>query len=167
MNLIAAGIAILLLVLLDQGSKVLVMHSISFQESIPVIPGFFNLTHLYNTGAAFGMLSDSNLFFMILSSVVLIALIVMRRHFAGKLMGTGWVLLIAGIIGNVADRMRIGHVVDFLDFQFGSYHWPSFNVADSCICVGVGLYIVMSYRHDRLRREAIVSHGGEDPPRGA
>ena len=146
MNLIAAGIAILLLVLLDQGSKVLVMHSISFQESIPVIPGFFNLTHLYNTGAAFGMLSDSNLFFMILSSVVLIALIVMRRHFAGKLMGTGWVLLIAGIIGNVADRMRIGHVVDFLDFQFGSYHWPSFNVADSCICVAAALFLLSSFQ---------------------
>jgi signal peptidase II len=146
MNLIAAGIAILLLVLLDQGSKVLVMHSISFQESIPVIPGFFNLTHLYNTGAAFGMLSDSNLFFMILSSVVLIALIVMRRHFAGKLMWTGWVLLIAGIIGNVADRMRIGHVVDFLDFQFGSYHWPSFNVADSCICVAAALFLLSSFQ---------------------
>ena len=145
MNLIAAGIAILLLVLLDQGTKVLVMHSISFQESIPVIPGFFNLTHLYNTGAAFGMLHDSNLFFTVLSSVVLIALLVMRRHFAGKLMGTGWVLLIAGIIGNVADRIRIGHVVDFLDFQFGSYHWPSFNVADSCICVAAGLFLLSSF----------------------
>jgi len=146
MNLIAAGIAILLLVLLDQGTKIMVMHSISFQESIPVIPGFFNLTHLYNTGAAFGMLHDSNLFFMVLSTVVLIALIVMRRHFSGKLMGTGWVLLIAGIIGNVADRMRIGHVVDFLDFQFGSYHWPSFNVADSCICVAAGLFLLGSFQ---------------------
>jgi len=146
MNLIAAGIAILLLVLLDQGSKVLVMNSISYQESIPVISGFFNLTHLYNTGAAFGMLSDSNLFFMVLSSVVLIALIVLRRHFVGKLMGTGWVLLIAGIIGNVADRMRIGHVVDFLDFQFGSYHWPSFNVADSCICVAAALFLLSSFQ---------------------
>lgn len=146
MNLIAAGIAILLLVLLDQGTKILVMHSISFQESIPVIPGFFNLTHLYNTGAAFGMLHDSNLFFMVLSTVVLIALIVMRHHFAGKLMGTGWVLLIAGIIGNVADRMRIGHVVDFLDFQLGSYHWPSFNVADSCICVAAGLFLLSSFQ---------------------
>ena len=145
MNLIAFGIAILLLVLLDQGSKATVMHSISFQESIPVIPGFFNLTHLYNTGAAFGMLHDSNLFFMILSTVVLIGLIVLRRHFDGKLMRTGWVLLIAGIIGNVADRVRFGHVVDFLDFQFGSYHWPSFNVADSCICVAAGLFLLSSF----------------------
>ena len=145
MNLIALGIAILLLVLLDQGSKASVMHSISFQESIPVIPGFFNLTHLYNTGAAFGMLHDSNLFFMILSTVVLIGLLVLRRHFDGKLMRTGWVLLIAGIIGNVADRVRFGHVVDFLDFQFGSYHWPSFNVADSCICIAAGLFLLSSF----------------------
>lgn len=145
MNLIAVGIAILLLVLLDQGSKASVMHSISFQESIPVIPGFFNLTHLYNTGAAFGMLHDSNLFFMILSTVVLIGLIVLRRHFDGKLMRSGWVMLIAGIIGNVADRVRFGHVVDFLDFQFGSYHWPSFNVADSCICVAAGLFLLSSF----------------------
>ena len=145
MNLIAVGIAILLLVLLDQGSKATVMHSISFQESIPVIPGFFNLTHLYNTGAAFGMLHDSNLFFMILSTVVLIGLLVLRRHFDGKLMRTGWVLLIAGIIGNVADRVRFGHVVDFLDFQFGSYHWPSFNVADSCICIAAGLFLLSSF----------------------
>jgi len=145
MNLVAAGIAILFLVLLDQGSKVMVMHSISFQESIPVIPGFFNLTHLYNTGAAFGMLHDSNLFFMILSTVVLIGLILMRHHFVGKLMGAGWVLLIAGIIGNVADRTRIGHVVDFLDFQFGSYHWPSFNVADSCICIAAALFLFSSF----------------------
>ena len=146
MNLVAAGIAILFLVLLDQGTKSWVMHSISFQESIPVIPGIFNLTHVYNTGAAFGMLHDSNLFFMVLSTVVLIGLIVMRRHFAGKLMGTGWVLLVAGIIGNVADRVRIGHVVDFLDFQFGSYHWPSFNVADSCICIAAGLFLLSSFQ---------------------
>lgn len=145
MNLIALGIAILLLVLLDQGSKASVMHSISFQESVPIIPGFFNLTHLYNTGAAFGMLHDNNLFFMILSTVVLIGLLVLRRHFDGKLMRTGWVLLIAGIIGNVADRVRFGHVVDFLDFQFGSYHWPSFNVADSCICIAAGLFLLSSF----------------------
>lgn len=145
MNLVAAGIAILFLVLLDQGSKAMVMHSISFQESIAVIPGFFNLTHLYNTGAAFGMLHDSNLFFMVLSMIVLIALIVLRRHFTGMLMGTGWLLLLAGIIGNVADRVRFGHVVDFLDFQFGAYHWPSFNVADSCICVAAGLFLLSSF----------------------
>lgn len=146
MSLIAAGISILLLVILDQGSKLLIQSSIPFQSSITVIPGFFNLTHLHNTGAAFGMLKDSNLFFVILALVALVALIVSRRHFAGKLMGTGWVLLIAGIIGNITDRLRLGHVVDFLDFQLAGYHWPSFNVADSCICIAAGLFLLSSFQ---------------------
>jgi len=146
MNLIAAGFSILLLVVLDQGSKLLIQNSIPFQNSISVIPGFFNLTHLHNTGAAFGMLNDSNLFFVILASFAFVALIVLRRHFVGKLMRAGWILLLAGIIGNITDRLRLGHVVDFLDFQFGGYHWPSFNVADSCICIAAGLFLLSSFQ---------------------
>ena len=111
-----------------------------------VIPGFFSLTHVYNTGAAFGMLHDSNLFFILLSAAVFVGLIFMRRHFEGSLMLTGWALLLSGLLGNVADRLRLGHVVDFLDFQFGSYHWPSFNVADSCICIAAGLFLLSSFQ---------------------
>jgi signal peptidase II len=145
MNLIGAGIAILLLVLLDQGSKAMVISRISHQEVMPVVPGFFNLTHLHNTGAAFSLLRDNNLFFILLSSAVFLALIFLRRHFAGPLMRSGWILLLAGIIGNVTDRMRLGHVTDFLDFQFGSYHWPAFNVADSCICVAAALFLLSGF----------------------
>ena len=76
-------------------------------------------------------------------------------------------LFVGGTLGNVRDRLFGDHVIDFIDVHLPYYRFPAFNVADSCICVGVGLYIIMSYRHDRLRREAIVSHGGEDPPRGA
>ena len=126
---------ILLFAVADQLTKILTLRFIPYQESIPVIPGFFNLTHLHNTGAAFSMLHDNNLFFILLSSAVFIALIVLRRHFTGLLMQWGWILLLSGIIGNVTDRIRLGYVVDFLDFQFGSYHWPAFNVADSCICI--------------------------------
>ena len=136
---------ILLLALLDQASKVLVLRFIPFQGSIPIVPGFFNLTHVYNTGAAFGMLHDSNLFFIVVSSVAFVGLVAMRRHFEGTLMRWGWMLLLAGIIGNVSDRLRLGHVVDFLDFQIGSYHWPSFNVADSCICIAAGLFLLGSF----------------------
>jgi signal peptidase II len=145
MNLIGAGISILLLVLLDQGSKAMVISRIPHQEVIPVLPGFFNLTHLHNTGAAFSLLRDNNLFFILLSSAVFLALIFLRRHFTGRLMRSGWILLLAGIIGNVADRMRLGHVTDFLDFQFGSYHWPAFNVADSCICVAAALFLLSGF----------------------
>lgn len=136
---------ILFLALLDQLSKALVLQFIPFQASLPVVPGFFNLTHVYNTGAAFGMLHDSNLLFILVSILAFIALIVMRRHFEGALMHWGWMLLLSGIIGNVTDRLRLGHVVDFLDFQFGSYHWPSFNVADSCICIAAGLFLIGSF----------------------
>ena len=137
---------ILILAMLDQFTKILVLRFIPFQESIPVIPNFFSLTHVYNTGAAFGMLHDSNLFFVFLATLAFVALIVMRKHFQGGLMQTGWILLLAGIIGNVTDRLRLGHVVDFLDFQFGSYHWPSFNVADSCICIAAALFLLSSFQ---------------------
>jgi len=137
---------ILILTMLDQLTKILVLRSIPFQESIPVIPGFFSLTHVYNTGAAFGMLRDSNLFFVILATVAFVALVMMRNHFRGGMLQAGWMLLLAGIIGNVTDRLRLGHVVDFLDFQFGTYHWPSFNVADSCICIAAGLFLLSSFQ---------------------
>ncbi|MEY2906300.1 MAG: hypothetical protein RLZZ408_771 [Verrucomicrobiota bacterium] len=136
---------IVTLALADQLTKILTLRFIPYQESIPVIPGFFNLTHLHNTGAAFSMLHDNNLFFILLSSAVFIALIVLRRHFTGLLMQWGWILLLSGIIGNLTDRIRLGHVVDFLDFQFGSYHWPAFNVADSCICIAAGLFVISGF----------------------
>ena len=136
---------IVALALADQLTKILTLRFIPYQESIPVIPGFFNLTHLHNTGAAFSMLHDNNLFFILLSGAVFIALIVLRRHFTGLLMHWGWILLLSGIIGNVTDRIRLGHVVDFLDFQFGGYHWPAFNVADSCICIAAGLFVISGF----------------------
>ena len=145
MRLPLSGFIILLLALLDQVTKSLVILHISFQEFVVLLPGFFSLTHVYNTGAAFGMLHDSNRFFIFVSVVAFIALVVMRRHFTGLLMQWGWILLLSGIIGNVTDRLRLGHVVDFLDFQFGNYHWPSFNVADSCICIAAGLFLISSF----------------------
>lgn len=136
---------IAVLFLLDQVTKWYVVHHVGFQEAVPVISGFFSLTHVYNTGAAFSMLHDSNRFFTILSVTVFGALIVLRRHFSGLLMQWGWLLILGGILGNVTDRILRGHVVDFLDFQFGSYHWPAFNVADSCICVAAGLFLISGF----------------------
>ncbi len=146
MNSLISWGAILLLALIDQGTKALVVLHIPFQESVPVIPGFFNLTHLYNTGAAFGMLHDSNLFFIVISTVAFFALVILRRYFVGRLMQIGWVLLLGGILGNLTDRLRVGHVVEFLDLQFRSAPWPSFNVADSCICIAAGLFLLASFQ---------------------
>lgn len=136
---------ILLLFLADQASKWLIVHHVMFQEAVPVIPGFFSITHVYNTGAAFSMMHDSNRFFTILSLAVFVALLFLRKRFTGLLMQWGWVLILSGILGNVTDRILRGHVVDFLDFQFGSYHWPAFNVADSCICVAAGLFLISGF----------------------
>jgi signal peptidase II len=141
---LARGV-ILLLYIADQATKWAVVHQIGFQETVPVIPGFFSFTHVYNTGAAFSMMHDSNRFFTILSLAVFAALLFLRKHFAGLLMQWGWTLILSGILGNVTDRILRGHVVDFLDFQFGSYHWPAFNVADSCICVAAGLLLISGF----------------------
>lgn len=136
---------IAVLALLDQGTKLSVIRNIPFQEAVPVLPGFFSLTHVYNTGAAFSMLHDRNLFFIILSTAVFVSLVFFRRHFSGLPMQWGWLLLLSGILGNVTDRILRGHVVDFLDFQFGGYHWPAFNIADSCICVAAGLFLISGF----------------------
>ena len=136
---------ILILFLADQASKWLAVHRILFQEAVPVIPGFFSLTHVYNTGAAFSLMHDSNRFFAILSLAVFVALVFLGKHFTGLLMQWGWVLILSGILGNVTDRILRGHVVDFLDFQFGNYHWPAFNVADSCICVAAALFLLSGF----------------------
>ena len=155
-SLPVAWAVIILLFLADQASKWAVVHQIGFQEAVPVIPGFFTLTHVYNTGAAFSMMHDSNRFFTILSVTVFGALVAVRRHFPGLLMQWGWILILSGILGNVTDRILRGHVVDFLDFQFGSYHWPAFNVADSCICVAAGLFLISGFSSGQTGGKKVV-----------
>jgi signal peptidase II len=154
MNSLILFLLILIVAMFDQLTKLMVIRNIPFQDSIIVVPGFFSVTHVYNTGAAFGMMHDSNLFFIILSVTVFVVLIVMRHHFTGYLMTAGWALLISGILGNVTDRLRLGHVVDFLDFQCDTYHWPSFNVADSCICIAAGLFLLSSFQSPTKPKES-------------
>ena len=151
-----AWAVIILLFLADQASKWAVVHQIGFQEAVQVIPGFFTLTHVYNTGAAFSMMHDSNRFFTFLSVTVFGVLVAVRQHFPGLLMQWGWILILSGILGNVTDRILRGHVVDFLDFQFGSYHWPAFNVADSCICVAAGLFLISGFSSGKTGGKKVV-----------
>jgi signal peptidase II len=136
--------------LLDQLTKGLVLRFIDPHESIPVIPGFFSLVQWHNTGAAFGMLRDSNVFFLCLSIVALVALFIFWRRgaFPGPLSRTAAALLTAGILGNLTDRIVHKFVVDFLLFDLHvpfANPWPAFNVADSCICVAAGLFIIGSF----------------------
>ncbi|MBU0729989.1 MAG: signal peptidase II [Proteobacteria bacterium] len=136
----------------DQLSKWWIINSFSYLETKPVIAGFFNLTFVLNTGAAFGFLAGEHalwrqLFFI---AVALIALVVLyfaflhyRHRGAWFVYGTG--LVAGGAVGNLVDRIRLGAVIDFLDFYVQSYHWPAFNVADSAITTGVSLFLLGSF----------------------
>lgn len=132
---------------LDQFTKQAVTEHLHLHQSIDVIPGFFSLTYVRNTGAAFGILSGSEkwrIYFFL--TVGLLALILIFRFFYSNhdkplvVIGTG--LICGGAAGNLADRIRLGYVVDFFDFFIKGLHWPAFNVADSAITVGVFLTIL-------------------------
>jgi signal peptidase II len=143
---------------LDQLTKWLVQKNIPYGNEVPIIPGFFSLVHVSNTGAAFSLLQGNNLFFIILATLALAVVIFMlirnqwetepsrRLHWMTKL---SLALLTAGILGNLIDRLAKGSVVDFLHFYIREYAWPSFNVADSSICVAAGLLILSSFRKQR------------------
>jgi len=144
------GIIAVLIVVLDQLTKWLVVQYISPTQPIPIIDGFFQLVHWCNTGAAWGIFRDYNIVLAIISVLTVLALYLFRHSFGIHRPSSGWALgLIAGgIVGNVIDRLRLHCVVDFLDFYIGANHWPAFNVADSAICVGVILYIIVSWRNE-------------------
>ena len=129
---------------LDQCTKVMVRAYLTDVDSIPVIPGFFDLTYVINTGAAWGILSGWGGWLAALSVVVLVLFVLFRRHLMTDtlLHRVTFGLIMAGILGNLMDRVRLGYVVDFLDFHWRSHHFPAFNVADACICIGVFLYIL-------------------------
>ncbi len=112
-------------------------------EKIVVIERFFAFHLIHNSGAAFGILPGFNNLFIVLSILTVAVLLVFSRSiFAGtRTSRVAAGLILGGAVGNLIDRIRFEQVVDFLDFQFGDYHWPAFNIADSAICVGVALLV--------------------------
>jgi signal peptidase II len=152
MLVLLIGLAILFL---DQLTKQAIRASFVYGESRPVIEGFFNLVYVRNDGAAWNILSGHGIILILISFAVLVLLLVYRRSFLQEqfshkiLLG----LMIGGIAGNLIDRIRFGWVTDFLDFQFGSYHYPSFNIADSAICIAVGLYIITNVIEERAKKK--------------
>lgn len=117
-------------------------------RGITIFPGFFNLVHVGNTGAAWSMFSGRSTVLALLAIGTLTAIFFYRRHLGLRqnLPQVCFGLLCGGTVGNLIDRLNHGHVVDFLDFHFGDYIFPTFNVADSGICVGVFCYIIWSLR---------------------
>ena len=134
------------IILFDIWTKWLIVKRIDLHEAIPVIPSFFQLVHVRNTGAAFGLGANaSSKIVPILLNVGAIAVFcvvvvyALRTAVTDRLLQTGLHLILGGAIGNLLDRFRFGYVVDFLDVYVGSHHWPAFNVADSAICIGIAL----------------------------
>jgi signal peptidase II len=148
--------------LIDQVTKWAVLQLLNPGEQVEVIRGFFSLTLLFNKGAAFGLFagieSDALRYTLLgLSTLVALSVLgyVLLRDFCEDVPGQCVVgTVLGGAVGNIIDRVRLGEVIDFLDFYLGSHHWPAFNVADSAICVGV---ILLLLRKPRCTPDCLVS----------
>jgi signal peptidase II len=134
------------IIVLDIWTKALVLARIDLHETITIIPNFFQLVHVRNTGAAFGIGANasSRLVPLLLNAGAIAVFFVvvvyaLRSAVTDRVLQTGLHLILGGAIGNLLDRFRFGYVVDFLDVYVGTKHWPAFNVADSAICIGIAL----------------------------
>ena len=146
---ISLGIAFFVLAL-DLVSKYWIESTLQFGEQIPVT-SFFNLVLTYNPGAAFSFLSEQSgwqrWFLSGIASIAAIVIIfLLNKYQLEKLFCWALSLILGGAIGNLYDRIMLGHVIDFLDFYVGTYHWPAFNIADSAIFIGTALMIYDSFR---------------------
>jgi signal peptidase II len=150
MSILATGLP------LDQLTKILVQLKLPLGSQVPLIPGFLNLVHVRNKGAAFGLMSGWSaefvwVFFVAVIGLVLVVLgyLLWRLpddHWPAAL---GYSLILTGALGNLIDRIRLGEVVDFIDVYWRCYHWPAFNVADSLVCVGAAIMVWVIIRDEK------------------
>jgi len=136
---------------LDQLTKSCVLRFIKPDEHSTVIAGFFDLVNITNTGAAFGSFKNNNTFFVVISCLafLFVVLLLVRRRTVDVWRDISLALLLAGVLGNLTDRLLYGHVVDFLLFDLHipfAHPWPAFNVADSCMSIAVVCFIIHSFR---------------------
>lgn len=142
------------IVVLDQLTKIIVDRTMALHQSIAIVDGSFNLTYVRNTGAAFGIFAGAaesfRRPFLILVSILASGFIVtLLRRLAASERGliTALTFILGGAIGNLIDRVFYGEVIDFLDVYWRNYHWPAFNIADSCITIGVAMALICLYQH--------------------
>lgn len=143
-----------LVVVLDRLSKDWIVHHINSGYAINVIPGVFRLTHVLNTGAAFSLFADSlspvvvrnSLIGFSIVAVIIVLGMLWRAGRTLSLTSIALALILGGALGNLYDRLRFGHVVDFLEVHIVHYHWPDFNIADSCIVIGACLLLIEIFR---------------------
>src|SRR5215475_11501792 len=139
----------LLVLCLDRATKWIIAQKIDLHDSVQVIPGFFRLTHVQNSGAAFGLFADSpsewKIAVLVLFSIValvIVSTLLWRNSHSMSTTGLGLSLILGGALGNLWDRLINGRVVDFLLFYIGDHQWPAFNIADSAIVVGAALLVI-------------------------
>ena len=142
------------LILIDQWTKFLVIIHIPLYFSVRVIDNFFNITHIRNPGVAFGLFANQEseykaLFFIIISAIAIVAILIIFHQTPNnrRMVRTGLTLILSGAVGNLMDRIIHKEVIDFIDFYYQKFHWPAFNVADSCITIGVALMILDLFCH--------------------
>ena len=141
-------LVIALVLIVDQATKLWATQSLRALMTITLVPGFFNLTYVRNTGIAFGMFADKGLLVGLFIAILAVGAFFYMR----SVNWTGWEpnlvggCLCGGAAGNLLDRTRLGYVVDFFDVHLGRHHWPVFNVADSLICLAVGWIVVRQLR---------------------
>ncbi|MBR4462388.1 MAG: signal peptidase II [Erysipelotrichaceae bacterium] len=133
----------------DQFSKFFIVSHFALGQKLTVIENFFQITNVRNTGAGFSILTDQTAFLSAVSLLAVIALIYLLRKEKDLLTRISYLMIIAGAIGNLIDRFRLGYVVDFLDFYIFGYDFPVFNIADSFITVGCFLLILINLKESR------------------
>jgi signal peptidase II len=141
---------------LDRLTKWMVERLVSFSDTYTVIPGFFDIVHSQNRGVAFGILNDSTwewrtmaLIALTGGAVILVSFVLWNARHMDPLALWGLALILGGAAGNVFDRLVWGQVTDFLEFHIGPYYWPTFNLADSAIVIGSGLFLLDTLRSKR------------------
>lgn len=144
----------LLIIMIDQFTKWLVVKYMTLGESIPIIENFLYITSHRNRGAAWGILQGQMWFFYIVTTVVIIGIVFYIRKFStDKLTGISLGLILGGAIGNFIDRIFRNEVVDFVHTYIFSYSFPVFNVADSALCIGVGLMVIAMFMEEKRAKE--------------
>jgi signal peptidase II len=135
-----------IVVILDQVSKLWIVDRLTASGPSLHIADFFDIVLVRNRGVSFGLFNNdaaiNGILFSLLAAVIVAILLVWLRRAPGFLLPAAIGLVVGGAIGNVIDRLRLGSVVDFLDFHLGAWHWPAFNLADAAICIGVGLMVI-------------------------
>ncbi len=166
-TVLLVGLIALLVWGADQATKAWVRASIPLYGAVYPLPfasDFFRLTHLTNTGVAFGFLQDSSLLYLLIAGVIVVAIVLYARHLPWEhpLVRVAAGLQLGGALGNLTDRLRLGHVTDFLDFyvRIGNrtYHYPPFNLADTSIVVGVAVLMWVLWQTD------VAQHGRRRSP---